>query len=331
MVRMGCRRGRRQDLAMVRKDEMNGRALLLVLALGAWAVGCSEREERQVSAKEEFEIPLTLVQRMMEAHDKAYSNALEVVTQPRGEMRFADDGLDEAGRTRIWPFDLESYEKELEGQMARDTNGLYRLLGKFAEGCPTDDDGLVAGGLSIRLVNLAIEAWATNQLDRIAPRMSEADYCAMFRCMGCEAMPEGTWAWEVRKDMYLVVRWVDDGLTMREYMFIQWKGAGDPYPVAMFDTFPNKKEAVAALLFKDDAAAINNLAVMMWRHQCDGSSMDALAIKSFLETARKHRVPFAAENLAVLRRCVPEVFIKKADGPLCRSGRRVRLPRRRAR
>ena len=91
MVRTGCRRGRRQDLAMVRKDEMSRRALLLVVVLGAWAVGCSEREERQVSAKEEFEIPLTLVQRMMEAHDKAYSNAQEVVTQPRGEMKFADD------------------------------------------------------------------------------------------------------------------------------------------------------------------------------------------------------------------------------------------------
>ena len=305
--------------------------LTMVVALGAWAVGCSEREERQVSAREDFEIPLTLVQRMMEAHDKAYSNAQEVVTQPRGEMKFADDGLDEAGRTRIWPFDLELYEKELEGQMARDTNGLYRLLGKFSEGCPTDDDGLVASGLSIRLVNLAIEAWATNQLDRIAPRMSEADCCAMFRCMGCEAMPEGTWAWEVRKGMYFVMRWVDDGLTLREYMFFQWKGTGDPYPVAMFDTFPNKKEAVAALLFKDDAAAVNNLAVLMWRHQCDRSSMDPLAIKSFLETARKHRVPFAAENLAVLRRCVPEVFMKKTDGSLCRSGRRVRLPRRRAR
>lgn len=63
----------------------------MVLALGAWAVGCSEREERHVSAREEFGIPLTLVQRMMEAQDKAYLNALEVVTQPRGEMKFADD------------------------------------------------------------------------------------------------------------------------------------------------------------------------------------------------------------------------------------------------
>lgn len=215
--------------------------------------------------------------------------------------------------------------------MARDTNGLYRLLGKFSEGCPTDDDGLVASGQSIRLVNLAIEAWATNQLDRIAPRMSEADCCAMFRCMGCEAMPEGTWAWEVRRNMYFVMRWVDDGLTMREYMFIQWKGAGDPYPVAMFDTFPNKKEAVAALLFKDDAASINNLAVMMWRHQCDRSSMDPLAVKSFLETARSHRSPFAAENLAVLRRHLPEVFLKKTDGSVYLGVRRVRLPRRRIR
>ena len=91
MARTGCRRGRRQVLAMVRKDEMNRRTWLLVLVLGAWAVGCSEREEWHVSAKEEFEIPLTLVQRMMEAHDKAYSNALEAVTQPLGEMKFADD------------------------------------------------------------------------------------------------------------------------------------------------------------------------------------------------------------------------------------------------
>ena len=50
----------------------------MVVALGAWAVGCSEREERQVSAREDFEIPLTLVQRMMGAYDKANSNAQEV-------------------------------------------------------------------------------------------------------------------------------------------------------------------------------------------------------------------------------------------------------------
>ena len=67
------------------------RVWAVVVAMGACAVGCSEREERQVSAREDFEIPLTLVQRMMEAYDKAYSNAQEVVTQPRGEMKFADD------------------------------------------------------------------------------------------------------------------------------------------------------------------------------------------------------------------------------------------------
>lgn len=48
-----------------------------------------------------------------------FTNALEIAKRPRGEMAFCDDGLTEAERARLWPFDVEAFERTLERKMAR--------------------------------------------------------------------------------------------------------------------------------------------------------------------------------------------------------------------
>lgn len=298
---------------------------ILVTLCGGCVKGATDRKENPV-----FEIPLTLVEKMQIAFDanrnahfnvtndllefwsigsgsRAWTNALEITGRPRGEMKAVDDLLSEKDRLGIWPFDIEGLEEELTKRMVIDTNGLYRLKGEFVEGCPVCDDGQVAANPTIRYINWEIERFATNQMDRLFPRMVEANFCAMS---GDEKMPDGTCAWTVAPDLHFVIQQRDGAWEPREYMFIRWTGDDDPFLVALFDSFPSKKEACATMLFRDDAAAINNLAVMMWRHQCDRMSMRPAFIKILLERAVEAQVPTAERNLQVLRAHVPEVFVE---------------------
>ena len=305
--------------------------IVTVIRIGiatAICVGCSKENapvQEDVSA---FNIPRTLVERMMAAYDanrdalfnvtndmlefisigqgeNAWTNALEICARPRGEMKEVDDLLSEEEREKIWPFDIEGLEEELAGRMRIDTNGLYRLKGEFAEGCPTNDDGDVASNPTIRYINWEIERFATNQMDRLLPRMAETNFCAMS---GEEKMPDDTYAWQLADDMYFVIDQSEGAWDLRRYMFIRWTGKGDWFIVATFDSFPSKKEACAALLFREDAAALNNLAVMMWRHQCDRHAMNPQFIKIMLERAVEADVPTAKANLEILRQHIPEIF-----------------------
>lgn len=71
--------------------------------------------------------------------------------------------------------------------------------------------------------------------------------------------------------------------------------------VAVFDSFPNNREATCALCFHCDATSANNLAVLEWRHQIFRMSMDPERIKILLERAGEAKVREAEMNLHVLR------------------------------
>ena len=94
-------------------------------------------------------------------------------------------------------------------------------------------------------------------------------------------------------------------------MIVLWNGADDPFPVAVFDSFPNAKEATAALCIQSNAASANNLAVLAWRHQINRMSMNPWVIRRRLEAAAEAQVPTAEGNLAVLKEHIPEVFQAK--------------------
>lgn len=79
-------------------------------------------------------------------------------------------------------------------------------------------------------------------------------------------------------------------------------------PVASFDSFPSRKEATAMRTYGRNAAAMNNLAVLEWRHRNHRLSMIPARIKWFLETSRAGGVTEAEANLKVLRDHIPEVF-----------------------
>lgn len=78
-----------------------------------------------------------------------------------------------------------------------------------------------------------------------------------------------------------------------------------------FDSFPSRKAVAAIFQLQTSAAGFNNVAVMMWEHQCDRLQMDPGIIKFFLEKAIRGGAPNAAETLEVLRSHIPEVFSDK--------------------
>ena len=110
-----------------------------VLAAGL-IVGCGQNEGQKVQAAEGFEIPRSLVTRMLDAHDRVrdrflnttndfdsselwsfmvgdMTNAEEIARRPRGRMKFCDDLLSDEQRQAWWPFDFEKFETELERKL----------------------------------------------------------------------------------------------------------------------------------------------------------------------------------------------------------------------
>lgn len=300
-----------------------------VLAAGL-IVGCGQNEGQKVQAAEGFEIPRSLVTRMLDAHDRVrdrflnatndfdsselwsfmvgdMTNAEEIARRPRGRMKFCDDLLSDEQRQAWWPFDFEKFETELERKLELSDEYGFRVKPGFAKlaGGGVNDDGYVASNPTIRWVNAEIENWAIKVWDEQKDRLDDAQLRKLF---GVEETPEGMVAWMVNDEIAFVIRRRAGAWNLRDYIFVFCKDGESTGMTISFDSFPSRKAAAAILQLRASAAGFNNVAVMMWAHQCDRLQMDPEIIKFFLEKAIRGGAPNAAENLEVLRAHIPEVF-----------------------
>lgn len=278
-----------------------------------------------------FDIPPSLIHRMTMAHNAArnrllgisidteelfasdgnggdFTNAHAIAARPRGEMKFCDDRLNDKEREKLWPFDVESFEKSLEAKMSRDSKGRFRFKDESAKEVGTaNGDGLAAPNPTFRWVNHEIEEWAVKQLDGKFTRMDEKSFCKTF---GYGEMPDGTFAWTLSNlGEYFVIQRCEGAWHRREYRYVLKRAKMKRgVPVASFDSFPSRKEAAAMRTYGRNAAAMNNLAVLEWQHRNHRLSMIPARIKWFLETSNAEGVTEAETNLKVLRDHIPEVF-----------------------
>ena len=281
-----------------------------------------------------FNIPPSLIHRMTMAHNAArnrllgisidteelfasdgnggdFTNAHAIAARPRGEMKFCDDRLNDKEREKLWPFDVESFEKSLEAKMSRDSKGRFRFKDESAKEVGTaNGDGLAAPTPTFRWVNHEIEEWAVKQLDGKFTRMDEKSFCKTF---GYGEMPDGTFAWTLSNlGEYFVMQRCEGAWHRREYRYVLKRAKMKRgVPVASFDSFPSRKEAAAMRTYGRNAAAMNNLAVLEWQHRNHRLSMIPARIKWFLETSKAGGVTEAEANLKVLRDHIPEVFKRK--------------------
>lgn len=281
-----------------------------------------------------FNIPPSLIHRMTMAHNVArnrllgisidteelfasdgkggeFTNAYAIAARPRGEMKFCDDRLNDKEREKLWPFDVESFEKSLEAKMSRDSKGRFRFKDESAKEVGTaNGDGLAAPNPTFRWVNHEIEEWAVKQLDGKFTRMDEKSFCKTF---GYGEMPDGTFAWTLSNlGEYFVIQRCEGAWHRREYRYVLKRAKMKRgVPVASFDSFPSRKEAAAMRTYGRNAAAMNNLAVLEWQHRNHRLSMIPARIKWFLETSKAEGVTEAEANLKVLRDHIPEVFKRK--------------------
>lgn len=312
-------------------DAMKKLIIATGLLVAGLIVGCGRNDGQKVSAAEGFEIPRSLVTRMLDAHDRSrdkylnmtnhfdsaelYSlivadvtNAEEIASRPRGKMKFCDDLLTDEQRQTWWPFDFEKFEAELEGKLEFSDEYGFRVKPEFAKlaGGGINDDGYVASNPTIRWVNAEIESWAIKTLDEeYKGHLGEVE---LRKLLGEEEAPEGRIAWMVNEGMAFVIRQHDGAWNLRDYMFVLCKDGESTGMTISFDSFPSHKAASAIFQLQTSAAGFNNVAVMMWEHQCDRLQMDPEIIKFFLEKAARGGAPNAAENLEVLRAHIPEVF-----------------------
>lgn len=291
--------------------------LSMLLAAGA---GCGRHS---APSRDGFDIPPSLVFRMYQAHndarDRRFGNegpfdgeemmALmmlgfpaghEIASRPRGGMEFADDGLSEKERENLWPFDIETFEAELEARMERDEDGLYRRK---------DEDGeLQPSNPTIRWVNREIESWA---VERLNAQFERVDAETHGKLVGPGEDGDGTPVWVLSENggagEYFCIERDDGAWNGREYVYLLWNGGDEPFRIASFDSFPNRKEAAAARLWRTDGRALNNLAVLLWRHRIFRLRMDPREIRFLLGKAAESGVPQAERNLSVLMDHIPEL------------------------
>lgn len=265
----------------------------------------------------DFDIPKSLLTRMYEDCDRVrnaafgadgdmlelvalmkagVTNAEEIARRPRGEMKFVDDLLSDAERQELWPFEVEKLEATLEAQMARDESGCL---------CRTNADGRAeASNTTIRWVNDRVSEWAIGQMDQKYVRMDDQTFCALS---GDESMPKGSRGWKLDDTTHFIMQDSDGAWNARTYLFLMWDGKDKRFPLATFDSFPNRKEAAAAMCLICDAAAINNTVAMKWRHQADRLDMKPSVLRVMLEKAAAADVPAAPHNLKVLLDHMPEL------------------------
>lgn len=327
----------KQDFVIEGDKGGNWSIVAVGLLAAAVVVGCVQNEVREAPMVEEFVIPRPLVTRMLDAHDRArdkhlamdikfdsselwslllgefkMTNANEIVRRPRGNMKFCDDLMTDDQRQSWWPFAFEKFESELESKLELSEEYGFRIKPEFAEsiGGGMNDDGHVAPNPTSRWVNGKIEEWAIQALDENKKRLEDVQLCKLF---GVEKIPEGTIAWMVNEEIVFIIQQRDGAWNLRDYMFVFCRDGESTGLVFSFDSFPSRKAATAILQFQTSAVACNNVAVMMWDHQCDHFQMNPGIIKLFLEEAVLGGEPTAAANLEVLRAHIPEVFMSESE------------------
>ena len=277
-----------------------------------------------------FDIPPSLVFRMIEAYQKALQKALsgtntcdvlalkrdgqtncsEITERPYGEMKFCDDRLPEEARKAIWPFEFDAFEKTLEQQTVRDAEGCFRRKGSVEKnGGAVDHNGLFAVNPTFRWVNYEIEHWAIQQLDSKFKRMDKKAFCKMW---DVEKMPDGIWAWVLdnAKGEYFVIQRNKGAWASRKYMYLRWDGKEEPVCWASFPSFPNRREGVTISMCDCSIASLHNLVVLYWNHRANASNIDLKWMKGGLELAKKFGIPTAEANLKVLLDHIPEAADK---------------------
>lgn len=300
--------------------------MMAVVALGV-VCGCSKSEEVKVDESRQvkgFDIPRTLYERMMDTYDEVRardlnlgepfdpyemlglaecgfaSNVAEIVKRPRGVMVFVDDQCTGEERHELWPFDLDAFEAALTAKMRLGEQG-YQLVGENGELLPRNP--------TLRWINSEVETWSIKQLDGKFRRMSPETYCTMLKV---DKMPEGVIAWQIDELYYLCIEGSSEGAwNPRQYVFLIWDRKHSPVVIASFDSFPNAKEATAALCFHCDVASRHNLAVLEWQHRSNRYSIMPRRIEDHLKIAQKHEVPTASANLKVLYDHFPELRTKE--------------------
>jgi len=310
----------------------NRTVFVIVFALAASVlVGCGREAEKKESlvSRAAFDIPKSLMTRMLDARDRQRSayfgvtndinelyalgmhfqmtNAEAISARPRGEMALCNDKHKDEDLENAWPFDVSEVEARLESALVLDKDQIHLAKPEYVPEVwrSTNETGYVASNPTIRWINHEIESWAMAQLDQHFPRMKEEKFLAMS---GDSQMPQDQFAWQMDEDMFFVIMRTDGAYNPREYLLIRWNGNDDPMFVASFDSFPNRREAWTMIHWRSFPEAENNLAVLMWRHQCDRLTINPFKIRFMLERAAKAGVPEARQNLEVLRAHMPEAW-----------------------
>ena len=258
-------------------------------------------------------VALPLLTKMLDAHDAwesarwdlSRTNSMEAATKMRiagrKYMRYSDDGLNEEEMRKTWPFDVESFEKDIAQKMVCDKCGLYRVKGDcndYDEG--TTDDGNVAVNPSVRWMNRKMESWATNTLDGVYARLSEGK---MMEMLGEDSVNGGTFCWTIGTNEYFIIQRIEEDYAFesRDYIYMLWDGKREPVIVASFNSMPNSKTMFAVRsCTAGNPVGRNNMAALMWNRVADRGESDKDMIRMLLESAKKAGVDVAAENLGMM-------------------------------
>ena len=243
----------------------------------------------------EILIPKQLLLKILSARSKD--------TQPvRPRMRYCDDGLTDAERKALWPFDVEDFEYMLMEKMKdADSRWQYRVKAEFNDyGEKEVDEGNLAEDPSIRWVARKTLTWATNAMDRTFHRMKDEE---MRDMCGSEGAAAGQLGWHLGGDEYFLIDndSKHEALNISNYAFIRWQGKDAPKKelIASFNTFPCARAAVAARLFSKSPAAKNNLAAFVWNGVAVSDVKEDPGLEKILESAKEGGVRAAEGNLKI--------------------------------
>ena len=118
-------------------------------------------------------------------------------------------------------------------------------------------------------------------------------------------------AWKVRDDLYLLFEENNAGtMRMRDYIMVMFDGVV-LCRLVQFESSPSNEQMKNVLLARTNAAALNNVAVMINRDEADRRAADESYIVQLLEMAAFGGEPVACRNLA---------YYYKRKGNAARSG-----------
>ena len=190
-------------------------------------------------------IPKQLLLKMLRATSKDAQSM-------RPRMRYCDDGLTDAERKALWPFDVEDFEYMLTEKMnGTDSRWQYRVKAEFNDyGENEIDEGNLGEDPSVRWVARKTLAWATNVMDRTFRRMKDEEMCNLC---GSESVATGKLGWHLGGDEYFLIGNdpKHEALNISNYTFIRWQGKDAPKKerIASFNTFPCARAVVAVRMF----------------------------------------------------------------------------------